>query len=202
MSAALRIAQIGPNAITQVTGAMERELGRDPARDLLRTMGFARYVDAPSPEMVDEIEVIALHTAVRDQLPAGTFHSVEHEAGRRMANYLLAQRIPASLQRVMRLLPSAWASRLLLWSIARHAGIFTGSGRCAVRAGRPAIIIIEGCAICCGAHAKQPQCDYYAAAFARLFEALVDRRARAIETECIAAGARVCRFQIDWDAGP
>jgi len=201
MNAALRIAQIGPNAITQVTGAMERELGRDPARDLLRSMGFGQYVDAPPRGMVDELEVIALHTAVREKLPTGTFRSVEIAAGQSTADYLLAHRIPVLLQKLMRILPRAWSSRLLLAAIARHAWTFTGSGRCTVQAGRPAIITIEGCAICCGAHAAQPQCDYYAATFARLFAELVDRRAKVVETECIAAGARACRFRIDWNCG-
>ena len=44
-------ARIGPNAITQVAGALERELGRDFARDLLRACGLAGYINAPPSAM-------------------------------------------------------------------------------------------------------------------------------------------------------
>jgi divinyl protochlorophyllide a 8-vinyl-reductase len=198
MNAALRLARIGPNAITQLTGALERELGQDPARTLLRKNGFGRYLDSPPHDMVDEIDVIELHSAVRDRLPAGVFRSVESAAGYSTADYLLAHRIPKLLQRLMRLLPSPWSARLLLTAITRHAWTFAGSGRCTARSGRPVLITIEGCAICCGAHAAIPQCAYYAATFERLFAVLVDPRAAVVETDCIATGARICRFRIDW----
>jgi divinyl protochlorophyllide a 8-vinyl-reductase len=198
MNSALRVALIGPNAITQLTGALARELGRDCAQTMLRANGFGKYLDCPPRGMVDELDVIELHSAVRERLPGGVFRSVELAAGRSTADYLLAHRIPAAWQRLMHLLPTAVRTRLLLTAITRHAWTFAGSGRCTGRAGRPVAITIEGCAICCGAHANGPQCAYYAATFERLFAALVDRRAVAVETDCIAAGAPVCRFQIDW----
>jgi divinyl protochlorophyllide a 8-vinyl-reductase len=198
MNAALAIARIGPSAITQVAGALERELGGGAARDLMRASGLGGYVDAPPEAMVDELEVIALHRTVRERLTSQAAHHIERTAGRKTADYLLARRIPAALQRLLHLLPPSLASRLLLAAIARHSWTFTGSGRFSAHAGHPVVITIEGCPICCGAHAETSLCDYYAAIFERLFTELVHTRATVLETACIAAGARACRFEIRW----
>jgi divinyl protochlorophyllide a 8-vinyl-reductase len=161
-------------------------------------MGFERYVRSPPQEMVDELEVIRLHTSVRERLASAAFHSVALAAGRGTANYLLANRIPAPAQWLLRALPAALSSRLLTAAITGHAWTFAGSGHCTVARGPPLAITIQGCAICCGAHAAVPVCDYYTATFARLFSKLVDRRATAVETHCIANGAPSCRFEITW----
>jgi divinyl protochlorophyllide a 8-vinyl-reductase len=200
MSAALQIARIGPNAITQMTCALEQLLGAQPARALLRGQGFGAYLDSPPQGMVGELEVISLHTAVRDSLPGRDFHRVAGAAGRSTADYLLAHRIPAWLQPVLRACPARLSSRLLLGAIARHAWTFAGSGRFRAIPGTPVQITIEGCAMCCGAHAGQPMCDYYAETFGRLFAALVHPEARARETHCIAAGSSSCRFVVEWPA--
>jgi divinyl protochlorophyllide a 8-vinyl-reductase len=198
MSAALHVAQIGPNAITQITGALEVELGPDAARRLLRSCGFSRYVDEPPRDMVDEIDVISFHRALRDRLPPSMAACVGSAAGRRTADYLLENRIPGWVRRVLPLLPSALASRLLIAAISRHAWTFSGSARCRLHAGAPVIITMEGCALCCGAHAAAPICHYYTATFERLFGELVHPQSRARETACIATGDRACRFEIDW----
>ena len=198
MNAALAVAQIGPNAITQVAGALERAYGATLAREMLRASGLTGYADAPPGRMVDELEVIALHRTLRERLPASDALGIEQEAGRRTADYLLKARIPAAAQALLRLLPARLASPLLLAAIERHAWTFTGSGRFHATAGRPVVITIDGCPMCCGAHAGAPICDYYAATFARLFAVLVHRKARVVETRCIAAGAPACRFEVDW----
>jgi divinyl protochlorophyllide a 8-vinyl-reductase len=41
-------------------------------------------------------------------------------------------------------------------------------------------------------------CDYYAATFERLFQALVDRGALVTETECEANGGSACNFEVRW----
>lgn len=198
MNAALAVARIGPNAIIQLAGALEQSLGKAPARDLLRASGLGEYVDAPPEATVDELEVIALHRMVRERLPSQAARGIAQEAGRKTADYLLARRIPAAVQTLLRTLPASLASPALLATIARHAWTFAGSGRFSARAGRPVVITIDGCPICCGAHAEAPLCDYYAATFQRLFAALVHPRASAVETDCIAAGAHACRFEISW----
>ena len=135
---------------------------------------------------------------VRERLPSQAARRIEREAGRKTADYLLARRIPAAVQKLLRTLPASLAGPALLAAIAPHAWTFLGSGRYLAHAGRPVVITIGACPICCGARAEAPLCDYYAATFARLFAELVDPRATAVETECIAAGAHACRFEVSW----
>ena len=198
MSAAPGVARIGPNAITQVAGAVERSLGAKTARDLLRSAGLGGYVGVPPQQMVDEREVVALHSALRERLDPCTAGAIARAAGLATGDYLLANRIPRAAQSLLRWLPAPLASRLLVSAIRRHAWTFAGSGRFAARAGRPVVITIEGCPICRDAHAEAAVCGYYAATFRQLFRTLVHRRAVVRETECIASGSPVCRFEIDW----
>jgi divinyl protochlorophyllide a 8-vinyl-reductase len=202
MIAALGGARIGPNAITQLAGALEREQGRDYVRQLLGTIGLEPYADSPPGDMVDEAEVIALHRAVRERLPELKAQSVAWRAGVQTAEYLLARRIPRAAQAVLRPLPAGLASRLLLAAIRRHAWTFAGSGRFTAHAGRTVLLSIEDCPICRGAHAAHGVCDYYAATFSRLYKVLVHPAARVREIECAAAGAPACRFEISWRALP
>jgi divinyl protochlorophyllide a 8-vinyl-reductase len=190
--------RIGPNAITQMAAALDSELGTGAAEVLLRAVGLGAYLRSPPQSMVDEQEVIVLHEAVRERLPRATAGCVTRDAGRRTADYLLAHRIPAVVQRLLRPLPAAVSSRVLLRAIARHAWTFAGSGRCTVRAGRPVLITIVDCPLCRGAVSHGPMCAYYAATFERLFSQLVHPRARVLETACAASGAAACRFEIDW----
>ena len=198
MTAGPRAARIGPNAISQVARALEGVLGEAAARDLLGRAGLGRYADHPPCRMVEEGEVIALHTAVRARLEPKAARGVARAAGLATGDYLLAHRIPRPAQIVLRTLPAGLASRLLLAAIARHAWTFAGSGHFEARGARPVLISIADCPICRGALAAQPLCDYYAATFTRLYARLVHPGARARETECMAAGAPACRFSIDW----
>jgi len=198
MSAAPGAARIGPNAITQVAGALERALGQAPTQALMRSAGLGEYLRAPPRQMVDEREVIALHTILRERLQPRTAGAIAREAGERTGDYLLAHRIPRPVQRVLRLLPARWASRVLLRAITRHAWTFAGSGHFRARAGRPVVIEIGDCPICRGAHASAALCGYYTATFARLYRELVHPRAQVRESACIATGSAACRFEIDW----
>ena len=199
MMAAAGGARIGPNAVIQVTAALTRRLGAAAAREMLVAAGLGAYVKAPPRQMIDEREVIALHALLRERLQPTTAAEVVRAAGLATGDYLLAHRIPRLAQWVLRSLPAQLAAPLLLGAIRRHAWTFCGSGHVTARAGRPLVITIEDCPICRGANAVRPQCDYYAATFARLFRRLVHRHARVRETACRAAGADSCRFEIDWD---
>ena len=198
MNAAPIAARIGPNAIIQVADALERTLGRGRADDLLRTAGLGAYIGALPQAMVDEREVIALHTLLRQRLDTSTARGIAETAGRATGDYLLLHRIPLPAQAVLRRLPRRLGSRLLLAAIKRHAWTFAGSGEFHARAGRPAVVSITDCPICRDARAPAPICGYYAATFQRLFERLIDPRTVVTETECIAAGADACRFTISW----
>jgi divinyl protochlorophyllide a 8-vinyl-reductase len=191
-------ARIGPNAIIQMAAALEHALGRAPTERLMDSAGVGPYLDAPPAHMVDEREVIALHSAVREQLPLTRARDVAIAAGVATGDYLLANRIPRLAQRLLRNLPAPLASRGLLEAITQHAWTFAGSGQFDARPGHPVIIAIGNRAICRGARAAGPCCEYYSATFTRLFAELVHPSAIAREAACIAAGAAACRFEIRW----
>jgi divinyl protochlorophyllide a 8-vinyl-reductase len=190
--------RIGPNAITRMAEALTEALGPEPTTTLFDAAGLAAYRATPPERMVDEVEVIRLHQVVRAALDAGDARRVAIDAGRRTGDYLLGNRIPRPVQLFLRPLPPGLAARVLVAAIGRHAWTFAGSGSFAAHPGRPLVLSIAGCALCRGAVAAEPLCDYYAATFERLFRALVSDRSRVRETACQAQGAPACRFEIAW----
>jgi divinyl protochlorophyllide a 8-vinyl-reductase len=149
--------------------------------------------------MVDEAEVTRLHRALRGTLGETVAGRVSFEAGMRTGDYLLAHRIPRAVQALLRVLPAALASRILLSAIGRHAWTFAGSGRFTARSGRDgARLAIAGCPLCRGTQGKAPACAFYAGTFQRLFDALVRRGSTAVETDCEARGDAACVFRVTW----
>jgi divinyl protochlorophyllide a 8-vinyl-reductase len=148
--------------------------------------------------MVDEAEVVALHAALRGLVPADEAARIAADAGRRTADYLLANRIPRVMRLVLPRLPARWAARILLVAIGRHAWTFAGSGRFAVLPGRPVRFSIAGGPLARDVQAPVPVCDYYAATFAGLFRRLVHPATRVVETDCEACGAPACIFEAHW----
>lgn len=189
---------VGPNAITQVIAALRYRLGEPVCADVLAVAGLARYGGDAPEEMVHEDEVSALQRAVRKQLPPGDAAAVLREAGTRTGDYLLAHRIPRFAQAGLRLFPPAIAARALIKAIGGHAWTFAGSGTFRAIPGHPLVIEIAGCPLAAGQSSEAPVCEMYVGVFQRLFEVLVSPRARAVETECFAMGARVCRFEMSW----
>lgn len=189
-------ARIGPNAIIRVAEALRDRHGSADA--IFTAAGLSRYLTALPEEMVDEREVIALQTALRQRLGHAEAKAVSFDAGLRTGDYLLAHRIPKGAQRLLRLLPPRPASRILLGAVGKHAWTFSGSGRFSFEIGRPVRVTIAGCPICRDAQADGPVCDFYAAAFERLFRTLVSRRTDVREVQCQAAGAEACVFEMTW----
>ena len=148
--------------------------------------------------MVPESEVVQLHAVLRQALTAPMVQQVTHRAGTATGEYLLRNRIPGPVQRLLRWMPRRLASRVLLAAIVRNAWTFKGSGRLQALAGPPPVFILEQCAICRDAHASLPICAYYAATFERLFRELVDPGAQVIETQCAAVAGGCCRFEVRW----
>ena len=60
--------RIGPNAVIQVAAALANRLGTGVARELMLSAGLGAYVKAPPQKMIDEREVIALHSLLRERL--------------------------------------------------------------------------------------------------------------------------------------
>ena len=192
------MARIGPNAVIRVAEALDAVEGRPVAERLFQAVGIRRYLDAPPRDMVAEDEVRSLHEELHRALGDRRARSIGWIAGQRTADYLLAHRIPAAVQRLLHWLPRRTAARVLSRAIAGHAWTFTGSGRLRVEPGNPTAFRIAHCPLCRGLHGAEPACDYYVATFERLFAVLIHADARATETACMARGDAECRISIGW----
>lgn len=193
-------ALIGPNAIIRMREVMIEALGRRETGRILTQAGLAEWVFTPPDAMVDERAVAALHAALRAAHGEGRAAALGFEAGLRTGRYLLENRIPGAVRRLLTLLPAPLASRLLLRSIARHAWTFAGSARFEVLGTSPALLRITDCALTRGVRLKRPGCAFYTGTFEALFRALVHRDARARQTACEGRGDEACLFEISWSA--
>lgn len=190
--------RIGPNAILQVMAAAESLLGHAHRDALLHGAGLYRYLESPPQSMVPQADVAALQRHLREYLGSSTARDVAIEAGQRTAVYLLAHRIPAMVQLVLRHLPRGLSCRILAAAIARHAWTFAGSGRFHVARGSPLRFTITGNPLCSAIRADQPACDYFVATFEGLFRSVVDPKIRVVERCCEACGDEACVFDICW----
>jgi divinyl protochlorophyllide a 8-vinyl-reductase len=190
--------RIGPNAIIRLREVMLEEMGPGPTARLLRDAGLSRYVDTLPDHMVEEAEVVALHGTLRRSLPKVQSARLAFQAGVRTADYLLAHRIPKTVQRLLKLLPASLASRLLLAAIGRHAWTFAGTGRFTVEDTCPAVVSIADCPTSRGLFGDRPQGEFYSGTFQRLFQVLVHSDARVSQTHCESIGDPCSRWQIRW----
>ncbi|RAI39548.1 bacteriochlorophyll 4-vinyl reductase [Rhodoplanes roseus] len=178
--------------------ALDEQVGHEETAWLFGLAELSHHLEHAPDHMVDERDVVAIHTVVRSQLGAARAREVGRQAGLLTADYLLANRIPKAIQPILKVLPAAISARILLGAIGKHSWTFAGSGTFVAVAGHPVRFSIAGCPVCRGAKAPAPLCDYYGATFERLFRTLVHRNARVIETACEAAGAPACAFEIRW----
>lgn len=195
--------RIGPNAITQLHSLLIERVGPSETRELFEGAGLeAMYGDLPS-DMVDEEDVARLHQEVRWRYTSREAQEFMTEAGDRTGRYILEHRIPAPIRFVLRRLPPALSSRLLTMAIRRHAWTFAGSGRFTMtRAGggtSPIVARIERNPVVALETSAGPICAWHAAVFRRLFRELVSENCSVRETDCCAAGAPACRFEIGED---
>lgn len=190
---------IGPNAIIQVAAALSERLDVAAVRRLFEAAGRSAWLLWPPEHMLPEAEVAQLHASLRDALPPALHQAVARDAGHRTADYLLAHRIPAAAQTLLRALPARWAAPLLLRTMARHAWTFAGSGVFAARChARGATLSVTGNPLCRGWRSEVPACDYYAATFERLMRVLVHPAAQVVEKACEARGDGACCFEVSW----
>jgi divinyl protochlorophyllide a 8-vinyl-reductase len=191
-------ARVGPNAVIRVAEALGEARGADVVAQVFKAAGLEHYLTTLPSEMVDEREVTRLQAALREQLGLDVARPVSHDAGLRTGDYLLANRIPRPVQRLLAILPARLASRVLISAIRRNAWTFVGSGVFDGKPGRPTRLSVTDGPICRGASADEPLCDFYAGSFERLFSRLVHPNARVTEIACQANGAKTCVFEIRW----
>jgi divinyl protochlorophyllide a 8-vinyl-reductase len=191
-------ARVGPNSITRMAEALRAFEGETVCRDVFDAAGLLRYLANPPTEMVPEADVAALSRATFLHLGSERFARVSREAGRLTGDYLLANRIPAPAQKVLRWLPRPLAARILLSAVGRHAWTFSGSGKFSYSFSPRLLLKLEGAPICRQLRTDEKVCHYFAATFERLFQAIISKTARVEETECESAGAPACVFRVDW----
>ncbi|WP_373506269.1 bacteriochlorophyll 4-vinyl reductase [Aestuariivirga sp.] len=196
MNSAVTSGRIGPNAVIRLVEALDAIESRTVTTKLFRSVDLESYVVTPPDKMVAEDEVTVLHRKLRHDMGAERAASVSWIAGLRTADYLLANRIPKPVQRLLKILPRRIAGFILLKAIGSHAWTFAGTSRFTWRMGPPIELAFEDCPLCRYDEAASPCCQYYAATFEHLFRELIDADARVVETCCIAAGAEACRFEI------
>jgi divinyl protochlorophyllide a 8-vinyl-reductase len=198
MSDPAHTGRIGPNAVIRLAEALDALESKAVTRKLFIAASLESYVHALPDAMVPEEEVIVLHHHLRSNLGADRAASVSWIAGFRTADYLLANRIPKPVQRLLKLLPARLAAFILLRAIGAHAWTFAGTSCFSWRMGRPITLAFEDCPLCRRDRTAQPCCSYYSATFERLFRELINADTAVRETECIAAGGGACRFEITY----
>ena len=150
--------------------------------------------EVPSDGLIDEAPVAAVHQALRRQRPDAAV--LARQAGARTADYIIANRIPGPVVRLLKALPRPLAAPLLTRAIVQHAWTFAGSGRFTVAARRPLAFALQDNPVVRGEQADHPLCDWHCGVFERLYRVLVSDRLRVRETTCCAAGAPSCRFEV------
>jgi divinyl protochlorophyllide a 8-vinyl-reductase len=183
-------ARVGPNAVTQVAAALRANGGEALAERVFAAARLGHLLAVPPERMVDQALAARLHDALRLTLPRDDAAVIAAEAGRRTADYLLANRIPRPAQWAMKLLPARRAASILLSAMAANAWTYAGNGQVRTQAGNPCILEIAANPL------AQPGCPWHVAVFERLFRALVARDAEVAHVSCCTEGAKVCRFEI------
>ncbi len=186
-------AKIGPNAAIQLFAAIEAARGADAARTVAQAADCEDWLDHPPTEMVSEIPVIRLFRTLEALFPEDA-PAIEADAGRRTADYIIANRIPAFARVILKLLPARLAGPMLARAIERHAWTFCGSGTVTVHAGPPCRFEIADNPLTSGVRAERPACVWHAAVFTRLFQTLVHPKVGFREEACCASQAAGCVF--------
>lgn len=148
--------------------------------------------------MVPEPDVAALHRALIATLGEADAAAVGAAGGQLTGDYLLAHRIPAIVQLLLRRLPRPIAARLLARAIARHAWTFAGSGMFTWSTTPGLTLNLAGALICRRIETAASACPYLAATFQRLFGAILRTSVEVRETSCEARGAPACAFRVTW----
>ncbi|WP_096786188.1 bacteriochlorophyll 4-vinyl reductase [Rhodobacter sp. CZR27] len=185
--------RIGPNAILQLIPVLDGAFGAGAADRSLASAGVPR--PGPDSGMLPEVQVSTLHRWLRETHPQEAPRLLR-EAGLATGDYILANRIPALAQKVIRALPAFLGARLLAAAIAKHSWTFAGSGKFSIVSKRPLSFEIARNPVVVGESSDTPLCHWHAAVFERLFSRLVWPNVAVRETHCCAQGAPACRFEL------
>ncbi len=188
---------IGPNAVLQLAAALRAATGRAPlAEQVFQSAGLLRLLHNPPDAMIDEAIPARLFEALWWEMPAEQASYFAYDAGRRTGAYVLANRIPALAQLLLRSLPQRLACALLLKAIRRNAWTFVGSGICDVEFGAPALVTIVNNPL------AMPGCIWHVGVLEQLFRKLVNKNTHVSHVHQRVNGQPVSRFEIAWRNPP
>ena len=179
-------ARIGPNAIIQLGETFAARDNSAKAKVIYAAAGCLPLLSHPPERMVDESIVARLFTTVASDMPEARDYL--KEAGTRTGDYILANRIPAFARRLLPLLPSRLALKILLRAIQKHSWTFAGSG---TFHGASDHVSIKNNKI-----ATRLGCVWHEAVFTRIFSRLLRAPVEVRESTCCGRGADTCRFEI------
>jgi divinyl protochlorophyllide a 8-vinyl-reductase len=189
--------RVGPNAVIQTRDVLDDAFGVALRRRVLDEAGLRLWQMQDPADMVSADDVNAFNAAIARLLPMADARAVLDEAGARTGDYIMANRIPALAQIVLRLLPARLSLRLLLKAVTQHAWTFAGAARVTSDAdwSGHGWIRIEANPVCAG-RAGFDACIWHEAVFRRLFSTLVFHGVHVRETQCTGRGDPACLFEI------
>lgn len=183
--------RVGPNAILQSMEVLTEFGGEALTRRVFRAADLLPLLEAPPQKMVPQSEAAALHRAILQELPDDIAYRVSSDAGHRTGQYILDNRIPRVIQRVLKTLPARWAGPMLLRAIEKHAWTFAGCARVSLDTRAPWRFVIHHNPLAI------PGCPWHCAVFETLFRTLVHPSAKVTHRDCCARGFDACVFEID-----
>lgn len=186
-------ARIGPNSVLQLVPLLDDALGTQERERLMRMSGLEEM--PRDSGLMAEAPAAALHQALRAEHP-NVAPMMTRQAGERTGDYIIRHRIPQAALRVLERLPPWLSAPLLARIIERHSWTFAGSGEFRIISRYPLVFELRDNPVVRGEKADGPICHWHAAVFERLFSHIVDENLRCVETQCCAAGADSCRFEI------
>lgn len=181
---------VGPNAVLQLIETLRANAHGNELQAIFSRAGLGRYLDHPPLAMVSEDHALRLFRAVGSELPEERARDVLSDAGRRTAQYVIANRIPAPARTLLRLLPPVLAAPLLCRAIKHHAWTFAGSGSCETAGIRRVQLDIKNNPLAI------PDCPWHSAVILTMFRSLADRSMQLEHSYCCARGDAFCRFEL------
>lgn len=125
--------RIGPNSVTQLEAACDQVLGREDTVYLFTAAGLCDYLQTPPVKMIPEEHPARLFSALYRLYPRTTADKIARLAGQRTADYVIENRIPALVAKILRWMPANLAGKGLLSAIKKNSWTFAGSGDCVTR---------------------------------------------------------------------
>jgi divinyl protochlorophyllide a 8-vinyl-reductase len=180
---------VGPNAVIQLGEALDGRGKGDQAALIFGKAGCAALLERYPDSMINERVPARLFEAACEILGTEEAGAVLSDAGRRTGQYILANRIPWFARLLLPSLPRAWALRMLLNAISKHAWTFAGSGAFSYTYGKQCSIRITNNPL-----AAPIGCIWHAAVFEFLFSTLLNEPVHILELSCCKRGSNTCEF--------